>query len=56
MRKLSPERLAELIRQAVTDPSYGRRATAIAEQVRLEDGSRYVLQALERIERGTPIR
>ncbi|GAA3245851.1 glycosyltransferase [Nonomuraea helvata] len=52
MRKLSAERLAALIQQAVTDRSYRQRATAIADRIRKEDGSGQVIQALERIERG----
>ena len=48
MKKLSAERLATLIQQAVTDPSYRQRAAVIAEHVRAEDGSDRVIQALHR--------
>jgi UDP:flavonoid glycosyltransferase YjiC (YdhE family) len=53
MKKLSAERLATLIQQAVTDPSYRQRAAAIAERVRAEDGSDRVVQALDRPKRGS---
>jgi len=48
MAKLSAERLAALIREAVTEPSYRRRAEAIADHVREEDSSGRGVYALDR--------
>lgn len=47
IRKLSAERLAELIRAAVADPAYGRRAAEVARTVGAEDGAGRVVEAAE---------
>jgi UDP:flavonoid glycosyltransferase YjiC (YdhE family) len=52
LRRLSAERLAALIRQAVSDPAYRRRAEAVAERVRREDGAGRVAEALARTPAG----
>jgi sterol 3beta-glucosyltransferase len=49
MRELAAERLAELISQAVSDPGYGRRAHALAQQIRQEDGAGRIVEAVGRI-------
>ncbi|MCP2258381.1 UDP:flavonoid glycosyltransferase YjiC, YdhE family [Streptoalloteichus tenebrarius] len=51
LKELSVERLASLIRQAVTDESYRRRARALARRIAVEDGAGKVVMAVERIER-----
>jgi UDP:flavonoid glycosyltransferase YjiC (YdhE family) len=53
LRRLSAKRLAALIRQATTEPAYRRRARAVAERVRLEDGAGRVAEALARTPAGT---
>jgi UDP:flavonoid glycosyltransferase YjiC (YdhE family) len=52
LKRLSVERLAQLIRQAVSEPSYRQRATAVAEQVRGEDGASRVVETLGRLASG----
>lgn len=48
-RKLTAERLGELIREAVTQSGYDRRAAEVGELVRAEDGAGRVAEALARI-------
>ncbi|SHG13019.1 glycosyltransferase [Streptoalloteichus hindustanus] len=51
LAELSVERLAGLIRQAVTDESYRRRAQALAGRVQAEDGAGRVAWWVERLDR-----
>jgi sterol 3beta-glucosyltransferase len=46
LNRLSRDRLAQLIQQAVSEPSYRRRAAAVAEHVRAEDGAGRVVDVL----------
>jgi UDP:flavonoid glycosyltransferase YjiC (YdhE family) len=48
LRRLSAEALTAALRQATGDPSYGRRARALAGALRAEDDSRTVLGAVNR--------
>lgn len=47
-RKLTADRLAAAIRTAVDDPAMGRRAAALAAQIRAEDAVRTAVALLER--------
>ena len=49
--ELTPERLGDLIRQAVEEAAYRDRAQEIAAQVGAEDGAARVVEALERLQR-----
>ncbi len=49
LKRLTADRLAELIRQAVSEPGYRSRATAVAERVRAEDGAGRVAETLHRL-------
>ncbi|MCP2170221.1 glycosyltransferase [Goodfellowiella coeruleoviolacea] len=51
LRGLTADRLAELIRRAVTDESHRRRAQAVAERVRAEDGAGRIVAALRHLDR-----
>ncbi|MCP3803087.1 glycosyltransferase [Allokutzneria sp. A3M-2-11 16] len=55
-RELTADRLAALIREAVTDESYRVRAEAIADRVRAEDGAARVAEVVARLgERRRPV-
>lgn len=45
-KRLAAERLADLIRQAVAEPTYRERAAAVSARVRAEDGVRGVVEML----------
>ena len=49
LRKFTADALADAVRQATTDPSYGRRARDIAGRLRAEDGVAPVLDAVNRL-------
>lgn len=49
LKRLSAERLATLIRQAVSEPAYRRCAQAVAGQVRAEDGAARVAAVLDQL-------
>ncbi|WP_308296984.1 glycosyltransferase [Streptomyces sp. ISL-24] len=49
LRKFTADALAAALRQATGDPSYGRRARALAEGLRAEDGVAPVLAAVNRL-------
>ncbi|MGW0706217.1 glycosyltransferase [Streptomyces sp. NPDC002643] len=49
LRGFTSDALAALLRRATGDPSYGRRARALAEELRTEDGTAPVLAALDRL-------
>lgn len=48
LRHLTAERLADLIKRAVSDPAYQQRARAVAKRVSAEDGAGQVVTALNR--------
>ncbi|MFF6979808.1 glycosyltransferase [Streptomyces sp. NPDC008343] len=49
LRKLTAETLTAAVREATGDPSYGRRAQALAEGLRAEDGTAAVVDAVNRL-------
>ncbi|MFD0003142.1 glycosyltransferase [Streptomyces sp. NPDC127178] len=49
LRKLTAETLTTAVREATGDPSYGRRAQALAEGLRAEDGTAAVVDAVNRL-------
>lgn len=49
LKRLSAERLATLIHQAVSEPAYRQRAQAVAGQVRAEDGAARVAAILDQL-------
>lgn len=49
LRKLTAEALTTAVREATGDPSYGRRAKALAEGLRAEDGTAAVVDAVNRL-------
>ncbi|MGW6905030.1 glycosyltransferase [Streptomyces sp. NPDC054940] len=49
LRKLTAEALTAAVRQATGDPSYARRARALADELRAEDGVAPVLDAVNRL-------
>jgi sterol 3beta-glucosyltransferase len=48
LRRLTADRLATLIKRAVSEPGYRERARLVAERVRAEDGAGHVVRALDR--------
>ncbi|MFF5483625.1 glycosyltransferase [Streptomyces sp. NPDC012935] len=49
LRKLTADALTAAVREATGDPSYGRRAQALAEGLRAEDGTAAVVEAVNRL-------
>jgi sterol 3beta-glucosyltransferase len=49
LRKFTADALADAVRRATTDPSYGRRARDLADGLRAEDGAAPVLDAVNRL-------
>ncbi|MER8187724.1 glycosyltransferase [Kitasatospora sp. NPDC094015] len=54
LRRLTADRLAGALRQAVTDPAYRERATGLAARLAAEDGAADVLRFVARIATGSP--
>ncbi|SEO21531.1 UDP:flavonoid glycosyltransferase YjiC, YdhE family [Actinacidiphila rubida] len=52
LRRLTADALGAAVREAIGDPSYGQRATAVAEAIRAEDGVRPVREAVDRLALG----
>jgi UDP:flavonoid glycosyltransferase YjiC (YdhE family) len=55
-RRLSPDGLGDAVRRAVSEPSYRERAGWIAGRIADDDGPARVVEMVERLGEGQPVR